>query len=653
MYLYISSAFSILPHTIVRWENNHANLGGAIFVFDANPRIYCNIYVSKEECFFQLPGHNLSHGTEMQLFFKNNSADAAGSGAIDNCKLIGLESNSSGEVFDMLFQYERDNTTSSVSSDPFCICPCENNSPNCSKSNKTLSIYPGETYQVSVVTAGQRNGIVPANVTGMDRYMLPCSQIVQPTNKACTTLSYTVDPKQKVSLELYTDSTCSALVLKLNGTQSCTGSANNSVFCICDQAHRKYGIDHCSLTNGSVEITRKSEDTFWVGYNLSYRPGLVVHPYCPFDYCVNHRVNFTLNNTNLQCAHNRTGILCGSCKQGYSLELGTFQCTKCTNYYVALLVPFALMGVALVFLLLVCKLTVATGTISGLVFYANIVGEIRTIFLPVESTDALSVFIAWLNLDFGIETCFCDGMDAYSKTWLQFVFPVYLWVLVGLMIIISHLSPKFADVLGNNPVSVLATLILLSYAKILRTLITAVSFTYPANYNIVWLYDANIEYFSKERIPLLLVVLLVFFFLFLPYTLLLLFGQWLQAISHLKLFSWVNRLKPFMDSYHAPYKAKHRYWPGLLLVVRFVLLLVFALNPQVDSNINLLAILVGAEILQLWAWVSGGVYKNWCLDALKGSFALNLIILGAATSVSNSQKEISLQLGMPLSPQLL
>ena len=122
----------------------------------------------------------------------------------------------------------------------------------------------------------------------------------------------------------------------------------------------------------------------------------------------------------------------------------------------------------------------------------------------------------------------------------------------------------------------------------------------------------------------------VFLFLFLPYTLLLLFGQWLQAISHLRLFSWVTsaRLKPFMDSYHAPYKAKHRYWPGLLLVLRFVLLLVFVVNPQQDPSINLLAILLGSGMLQLW---SGGVYKNWCLDALEGSFMLNLTMLCAVT----------------------
>ena len=86
-----------------------------------------------------------------------------------------------------------------------------------------------------------------------------------------------------------------------------------------------------------------------------------------------------------------------------------------------------------------------------------------------------------------------------------------------------------------------------------------------------------------------------------------------------------------MDSYHASYKAKHRYWPGLLLVLRFVVLLVFAFNDQQDPSINLLAILVGTGMVIVWAWASHGVYKNWCLDALEGSFVLNLIILGAAT----------------------
>ena len=97
-------------------------------------------YVPKEECFFQLPGQNLSSGIDVQLVFTNNSADVAGSvlygGAIDNCKLIefnDLESHNSGEVFDMLVHNCDTNSTSNISSDPLQICPCENNLPDCSK----------------------------------------------------------------------------------------------------------------------------------------------------------------------------------------------------------------------------------------------------------------------------------------------------------------------------------------------------------------------------------------------------------------------------------------------------------------------------------------------------------------------------------------
>ena len=66
-------------------------------------------------------------------------------------------------------------------------------------------------------------------------------------------------------------------------------------------------------------------------------------------------------------AYYRSGLLCEACKSGYSLVLGSSIYKQCTNNHLALLVPFAVMGVALVFLLLVCKLTVATRTLSGLV----------------------------------------------------------------------------------------------------------------------------------------------------------------------------------------------------------------------------------------------------------------------------------------------
>ena len=683
MYIEVVSTFFILPNTIVYWENNHATRGGAIFVEDFRS---CNPFPSspRYKCFFQLPGQNLSSGIDVQLIFKNNSADDAGSvlygGVLDHCKLIGMDLYNSSEVFDKIVHIEDDtdyNRTSQISSDPLSVCPCENAYLSCYQAIPHVhDVYPGETVQVSAVALGQRNkkvsstvsstmfqGVIEVNVTEVwilgPAYLLD-SQYIQKVNNNCTKLNYTVHSlSHYVGITLHPERTpCVShafqlwpvFYFKLNLT--CPPGfklLKSAKSCVCEPRLAKYE-PHCNITNGVGQITRQSGQNFWVGYNNASH-GVILHPRCPFDYCVNDTVVFSLDETDLQCAYDRSDILCGRCKEGYSLVLGTSQCRKCTNSHLVLFVPFAVMGVALVFLLLVCKLTVATGTLSGLVFYANIVEPNRNIFLPVESTNAFSIFIAWLNLDFGIETCFYDGLDTYSKTWLQFVFPVYIWVLVGLMVQVSRFSQRFARMLGNNPVSVLSTLILLSYTKILRTLIAVFYLTYleyPTYNRMVWLYDGNIDYLSGKHIPLFIVAILVFLFLFLPYTLLLVFGQWLQAISHLRLFSWVNRLKPFMDSYHAPYKAKHRYWPGLLLVLRFVLLLVFAFqfNPQQDRvSINLLAILVGAGILQLWAWVSGGVYRNWCLDALEGSFALNLIILVGATFYVKRTEGASLAAG--------
>ena len=683
MFMGLRSVFYTLPNTTVQWENNCASVGGSIYILDTSPLSYCeySTYIPKEECFFQLPGQNLP-STDIRLVFVNNSADVAGSvlygGAIDHCKLNGLGSYSSGEVFDMIVHIEDDNyhsTSSNISSEPIHICPCENNLPDCGKSFYQVprTVYPGETFQVSVVAAGQRGGTIPSTVRSTimktDRGSLREYQYLQPVNNTCTTLNYTVftlSPQLDITLYAVA-SPCSTFVdtyvshvlqlrILVSINLTCPPGFNiseSTESCVCEPRLAQYiGTHQCNITKGLGQITRDSSQHFWVGYNFQSR-ALILNPHCPVGYCVNDTVIFSLNDTDIQCANNRSGLLCGACKVGCSLVLGTSQCRECTNSHLALLIPFAVMGVVLVFLLLICKLTVATGTLSGLVFYANIVGANRAIFLPVISTDSLSVFIAWLNLDFGIETCFYDGMDAYSKTWLQFVFPVYIWVMVGLMILGSRYSQKFAKLLGRNPVSVLATLILFSYTKILRTLINVLYITYleyPTYNRSVWLYDANIDYFSGKHIPLVLVAVFVFLFLFLPYTIVLLFGQWLQAVSYLRLFSWVNRLKPFMDSYHAPYKAKHRYWPGLLLVLRFVLFLVFAFEfkPRQDTSINLVAILVVTGILQVWAWLSGGVYRKWCLDALEGSFALNLIILATSTMYTynfNYSQEVQLAVG--------
>ena len=153
-----------------------------------------------------------------------------------------------------------------------------------------------------------------------------------------------------------------------------------------------------------------------------------------------------LSNPDEQCAYNRSGVLCGECKPGLSLVLATSKCERCSNIYILLLIPFALAGILLVALILVLNITTATGKIHGLIFYANMLAANKAIFLP-DLNNFLTVFVSWVNLDLGIETCFYDGMNSQAKVLLQLVFPAYMFLLMLLTIILSKYFDSFEQIL--------------------------------------------------------------------------------------------------------------------------------------------------------------------------------------------------------------
>ena len=103
----------------------------------------------------------------------------------------------------------------------------------------------------------------------------------------------------------------------------------------------------------------------------------------------------------------------------------------------------------------------------------------------------------------------------------------------------------------------------------------------------MWTYDGNIEYLKGKHVPLFAVALALLVFLFLPYTLLLTFGQCIRSLQTQK--RYVQRcirstaFISIMDAYHAPYNKRHRYWTGLMLLARCVLSLAFCLQQQRQS----------------------------------------------------------------------
>ena len=120
------------------------------------------------------------------------------------------------------------------------------------------------------------------------------------------------------------------------------------------------------------------------------------------------------------------------------------------------------------------KLTVTMGTINGLIFFCNIMSINANLFFNPSEFSFVKLFISLINLDLGFEICFYREMSEIAKTGLQFVFPVYLWLLMFIIIMVGKRYICFRKS-THSAVPVLTTLIILSYSKLLCATISVVS----------------------------------------------------------------------------------------------------------------------------------------------------------------------------------
>ena len=193
--------------------------------------------------------------------------------------------------------------------------------------------------------------------------------------------------------------------------------------------------------------------------------------------------------------------------------------------------------------------------------------------------------------------------------------------------------------MGNNSVPVLATLFLLSYAKIFRTIITALSYTavYTSHgHMVVWIADGNVDYLGQNHAPLFAVALGIFLFLWLPYTLLHFLRQWLHMCNCRHISHILMKIKPFLDAHYGPLKSKHCYWFGALLLVRAVILLIQALVPANCASTVVLCVLVSAIVLTYYGQL---VYHICALSIFNTAFYMNLALLTGMTFFANAVGE--------------
>ena len=646
--------------------------------------------ILKQDCFYSI--NNLQ--TNVSITFIDNEA-LLGGNDIYGATLYTEDCN---PLNNSIFKFSNESVdTYKISSDPTRACFCVDSMSQCE--NRTYLIlnetrYPGETFTTSVTLAGYNfgrvAGTVYTNVLGQNyKEVIRESQHLQSVNiTECGTLTYTIssnktsDPlvlvltaQEKVTqgqdeTDIQSDihninsGKCSS-----NGSFPCTALLTTPIYinvtlepcplgfklnegkCECDDNLRSNIIEAdsnhvnitCEIRDHIGYITR--EGTVWVGVDTSENETDIYywHRYCPRDYCIPSQTSIDPRFPDKQCSSNRSGVLCGRCQAGYGVQLGGNKCTaECGNSFLALLIVFALLGILLVALIKLLDLTVTSGTMSGLIFYANVVWSNNAILFSKQDRQSIGYYIitvpiAWINLDFGIETCFSGNLDQLTKTGLQFVFPFYIWCIAGLIIIVSHYSTRATKLFGNNSVAVLSTLFLLSYGKLFRNITDVFAFAdvidSNGTINKVWSLDGNVRYGITPGHIVLIVLALLFLILFvLPFTLTLVLVPFLRAKSHLRPLHWINTLKPFFDTYYGPFKDKkqHQVWTGILLISRVVILIVFVSTSTYSPNANILLMTVIATSLLMYSASVGLPYKKWYLSILEMLYLFNLNILGGA-----------------------
>lgn len=679
-----STRLYIDNEAVMNFVNNSALVtGGAIYLNEdlilTPDRDFESFY-----CFYQV-----LQPTESDSYvfnFVNNSArfggnDIYGTALNGHCLISsnGLYHLNSSRHFSL----SNNDNLSSVSGNPSRVCVCVDDKPLCAGTISSifinLKIYPGETVSLPVMLAG---GDFGATVGAMYADFLDSTKPVKINNAQksqaillpqCTDLNFTFyaddstdfvmylspfiySSKERVQnyyehrsvlkddMNTYHESQNNTIKFLLLTTPifiefttlSCPPGfvlKNSTSECVCNPRLLELFNDlQCFIDDkhAFIEWTGRS----WIGVD-SNTGEAQYSTFCLYCNESLKRID-VLNNTalDIQCPTNRVGKLCGECKNGYSLAIGSSRCIPCSNNNnIALVLFFAFAGLLLVFVICVVNLTVSQGMINGLIFYANIVWVYQRIIIPSHnSIPVFTLVLAWLNLDFGIETCFINHLNVLAKTWLQFVFPFYT---AGLFFIGLRFSEKLCTLVGDRSVPTLATLLFLSHSNLLRTIIQAVAMTQidvlsngnstSADHLIVWAFDGSISYGSPWHGILLLVALLCFCLLWLPYTVLLLYMQWLRKLPNSRLSRWITRYKPFFDTYYAPLKEKHHYWFGVLLTVQGVLLILSSLVDNVDQ-INLFIVLI--VIISLLFYMNFmQVYQHSSVLITESLFFINLILL--------------------------
>ena len=620
-----------------KFINNSAALGAAIYaVNDVLYNDLCVFQFDLLKCYDETNYTNMS----IEIYVENNVADLAGNliyaSPIEKClfdvkyfwPVPTLSSNIRNlsllikEIFKLqTFQ------NNSVSTTPAVICSCDPHSvsPQCINKSVSLTVYPGRNITIHVAafdTNQQKSLYALINAQYHSYISISHEQLVTALQQGvCTNLPYTIfystnentkypiyDVHLGISLYAHTPQFYVNLTLT-----PCPDSFQPADGGTCQCVYSKFSDLICNIENGSVAHPPSS----WIGLTENKTYGYSSE--CPPLYCIANLPAVDLSNPDSLCYGNRTGTLCGTCGNNLSAVFGTADCQECSNLYLLTILGYAIAGLLLVILLFVLELTITSGTINGLIFYANLIGSNQSYLNGRKSF--LLYCISLINLELGFPLCFYNGMTQLVSTCLQFLFPVYIWIITVAIIYLSRYSIKLSRITGKRAVPVLVTLVYLSYSKIVTSIVNTFTVatieTVDGQKYLVWYLDGSLMYGHWPHIiPIILSLVMLILFV-VPVTLLSTLAPFLGCIR------LINRYMPLPDAVFAPYKNKWRFWFGLRIWLLMTALIITSFFRGNNCLAIQLVFVTGFSLVQ--AFIQP--FKNTAIEILDLFFMVNFALV--------------------------
>lgn len=687
IYIKGDSRLYFIDNVTARFEGNRAaSLGGAIYAVSTMPTRN-----GKLPCAFHFDYESLHPNSS--IVFLNNNAVYGGKSIyafpivdcyVNNNTYLNSKNSNVLQFYNTYFSFRDDESVGlllDISTLPVNIKRIIKGSKN-----PTIThLYPGQATSVCLCATDQMNRqvyssvelLVPPQINNFssDTWLLYKNkeQVVKEGDN-CTEIHFSLNvdfvdkeyPLRK-SIFFYTSTTDLKIYYTLNPVYllSCPlgFSSSSNGFCTCSKALNKFSSPNSVKVHCNIErqVFTRSPGS-WVGLvTVDSKTHFAISTSCPFGHCVarqNLQYFYVTNNeiylkrTMMSkgimslCHSQRTGPLCGKCMDGLSIVFGTNSCYKCSRYvrYWLFIAIISLLGPLFVLALFILKITLTTGTINGIVFYANVLdidlSKNLFIFLTREESSCLSFsekivkgFLPLLNFRFGFPVCFLKEMDELQKAGISIVFPFYLLIIVLLIIIVSRYSLKVAKTIRMSSVQVLVTVVHFSISKIL--LATTMAFSSTTMYTDdkhfkVWYYDDNVLFLKDPKHLYLAAFTLVAFVVFvIPYYAFLLFTKKLS--KHHPRFNLLFR--PIYEAVHAPFKPGREYWFSIRMIILALICLLDAYRidyySQKTNRITAMSLismlLIGQCLFHPFKHRTLSFLDNWALLNLTVVYGMALI----------------------------